>query len=115
MSINSIDITEQARAARWLRLAHLGQGRFHMLDDVTYGSVDNEDFGPDLADQQVLDLGCLLYTAPGEQRLEPVIYLGASLGSSADAYTRFTIGPPEDDSRLVVGHVHVNGGHILRR
>lgn len=110
-------LDSNADAIWTIRLAHLGQGRFHVLEDYTYNRSDSEslDFRPVLQDQQLLGLGSLLDAGMPNERLEPIIYLGATIGTTVDAGRKFVAEFPDDDEAfMVVGHADVNGVCILQ-
>lgn len=111
------DLIDDCDAAHNMRLAHLGQGRFHLLDQTKYldrSKPGDTIFYPEISDQQVLELGCLLNARTPSEQLEKTIYLGATLGSSIDTGRKFSaVYPDHHEELLVVGHMSVNGTCIL--
>lgn len=104
---------DYAREARWLKFAHMGQGRYHLLEQEMR-SADDATFYPDIEDQQVLEMGCLLNAGLPDEQLEHVLYFGATLGSTLEAGRKFSVMYADSEEELlVIGHVNVNGTHIL--
>lgn len=108
-------LNDSDATTRILTLGHLGLGMFHVLDDRARAEdLDVVTFYPEIDEQQVIGLGCLLDAGMSSERLEPVLYLGTAMNSTLDAGRQFSIEHPVNGVEvLVVGHIDVNGQHIL--
>lgn len=110
-------VGENYNELRILRAAHLGRGRFQILEDEHYSDTESDSltFTPSLNYHQVVDFGSMLNRGMPDERLEPVLYQGAPMDSSVIIEGRFSVQDTERDidELLVVGFLAVNEVEIL--
>ncbi len=105
-------LTNEYDYYRLIKATSLGDGRLHLLEDIT---GDETEYTPVFEDHEILELGTALYDRRHDQStFDRDIYAGTHVyADMGETYDLLMVGPQDDGSILVAGQLLVNNEVIF--